>query len=81
MFLGALDQLHGNFSDIGAHQDYQKPNCVMPELLIKELCPGLEEGKEEVSRKINRSLNLFQDKNLSNDLPCGPAAVRGSYTG
>ena len=34
---GALDQLHGSFSDICAHQDLQKPNFVMPELLIKEL--------------------------------------------
>ena len=36
-FLGALDQLNGSFSDIVAHQDLQKPNFVMPELLIKEL--------------------------------------------
>ena len=26
-----------DFSDIGAHQDLQKPNFVMPELLEKEL--------------------------------------------
>ena len=36
-FLGALEELYGSFSDIGAHQDLQKPNVVMPELL-KELC-------------------------------------------
>ena len=35
-----LDQLHGSFSEIGAHQNLQKPNFVMPELLIKELCLG-----------------------------------------
>ena len=34
---GALDQLHGSFSDINAHQDFQKPKFVMPELLINEL--------------------------------------------
>ena len=32
----ALDHLHGSFSDIGAHQDLQKPNLAIPELLIKE---------------------------------------------
>ena len=32
-----LDQIHGNFNDIGAHQDLQKPTSVMPKLLIKEL--------------------------------------------
>ena len=37
-FFLALDQLHGRFSGIGAHQDLQKPNFVMPELLIQELC-------------------------------------------
>ena len=26
------------FSDIGAHQGVQKPEFVMPELLLKELC-------------------------------------------
>ena len=26
-----------NFSDIGAHQDFQKPEFLMPELLLKEL--------------------------------------------
>ena len=36
-FFLSLDQLHGNLSDIGAHQDLQKPNFVIPELLIKEL--------------------------------------------
>ena len=36
IFGGALDQLHGSFSDIGAHQDLQKPTFVMPEPLIKE---------------------------------------------
>ena len=36
-FLVALDQLHWSFSDIGAHQDFKKPNFVMSELLIKEL--------------------------------------------
>ena len=30
--VGALDQLLGNFSDIGAHQYLQTPNFVMPEL-------------------------------------------------
>ena len=29
----ALEQLHGGFSDIGAHQDFQKPNSYMPKLL------------------------------------------------
>ena len=46
--LWALGQLHGSFSDIGAHQDLQKPNFVMPELLLKELWdyPGLRENAE-----------------------------------
>ena len=39
-FFRALDQLHGSFSDIDAHQDLQKSNFVMPELLIKELWAG-----------------------------------------
>ena len=30
--------LYGSFSDIGAHQDFQIPEFVMPELLLKELC-------------------------------------------
>ena len=34
-FFGALDQLLGSLSDIGAHQDLQKPKFVMPELMIK----------------------------------------------
>ena len=33
-FGGALDQLHGRFSNIGENQNLQKPNFVMPELLI-----------------------------------------------
>ena len=36
-FWGALEQLHENFSDIGAHQDFQKLKFFMPELLLKEL--------------------------------------------
>ena len=34
-FFLALDQLHGSFSR--THQDLNKPNFVMPELLIIEL--------------------------------------------
>ena len=34
---GTLEHLHGSFSDIGAHQDFQKPGIFMPELLLKEL--------------------------------------------
>ena len=37
---GALEQFHGSFSYIGAHQEFQKPEIVMPELLpvlLKEL--------------------------------------------
>ena len=33
----ALEQLHGSLSDIGAHQDFQKPDVFMPDLLLKEL--------------------------------------------
>ena len=36
-FGGNLEQLHGFFSDIGAHQEFQKPELFMPELLLKEL--------------------------------------------
>ena len=36
-FVGALEQLHGGFSDISAHLELQKPEFVMPELLLKEL--------------------------------------------
>ena len=36
-FVGALEQLHGSFSDIGAHLEFQKTEFVMPELLLKEL--------------------------------------------
>ena len=36
-FFLALEQLHGSFSDIGAHQGFQKPEFIMPELLLKEL--------------------------------------------
>ena len=36
-FGGALEQLHGSFSDIGARQDFQKPKVFMPELFLKEL--------------------------------------------
>ena len=39
----SLEQLHGTFSDIGAHKEFQKPEFVMPELLIKELCPCYQE--------------------------------------
>ena len=41
VFLGALEQLHGSYSAIGAHQDFQKPEFFMPELLLKELWSGL----------------------------------------
>ena len=34
---GAMEQLHGSFNDIGAHLEFQKPEFVMPELLLKEL--------------------------------------------
>ena len=34
---GALEQLHGRCSDIGAHLDFLKPEFFMPELLLKEL--------------------------------------------
>ena len=37
VFKGALEQLHGSFSDFGAHQDLQNPEFAMPELLLKEL--------------------------------------------
>ena len=45
----ALWQLHGSFSDVGAHQDFQMPEFFMPELLIKELWKkeGEEVGLEE----------------------------------
>ena len=33
-FGGDLEQLHDNFSSIGAHQDFQKPDLFMPELWI-----------------------------------------------
>ena len=36
-FWGALEQLHGSFSDFGAREDLQKPTFVMLEILIKEL--------------------------------------------
>ena len=36
-FLGGLEQLHLNFSDISARQDFQNPVFFMHELLIKEL--------------------------------------------
>ena len=36
-FFWALEQLHGSFSDIGAHQDFQMPEFFMPKLLLKEL--------------------------------------------
>ena len=42
VFWGALEQLHGGFSDIGAHQDFQKPDSFMPELSLKVPCPYLE---------------------------------------
>ena len=35
---GALEQLHRSFRDIGAHLEFQKPEFVMHELLLKELC-------------------------------------------
>ena len=31
---GALEQLYESFSDMGAHLEFQKPEFVMPELLI-----------------------------------------------
>ena len=34
---GAQKQLYGSFSYIGAHQDFQKPEFLKPELLLKEL--------------------------------------------
>ena len=36
-FFWALEQLHGSFSDIGAHQDFRKSKFFMPELLLIEL--------------------------------------------
>ena len=38
----ALEQLHGSFSYIAAHQDLQNPNLVIPALLIKKtmIWPG-----------------------------------------
>ena len=40
-FLGALDLLHESFSNIFAQNLHLlKPNFVMPELLLKELCCG-----------------------------------------
>ena len=32
IFLGGGEQLHGSFSDVGAHQDFQMPEFFMPEL-------------------------------------------------
>ena len=37
VFWGTLEQIHGSFSDIGAHRDFQKPEFFMPDLLINEL--------------------------------------------
>ena len=34
-FFLALEQLNGSLGDIGAHQDVQKPEFFMPELLLK----------------------------------------------
>ena len=31
----ALEQLHGSLSDIGAQQNFQNPEYLMPELLLK----------------------------------------------
>ena len=36
-FLGALEQLLGSYSDIGAHVEFLKPEFVMHELLQKKL--------------------------------------------
>ena len=36
---GALEQLHGSFSDIGAHQDFQKPEFLLKELWFEDI-PG-----------------------------------------
>ena len=36
-FFCDLEQLHERFSDIGAHQDFQKSKLLMPELFLKEL--------------------------------------------
>ena len=39
---GALEELHGNSSDIGAHQNFQMPEFFMPKLILKELCIELQ---------------------------------------
>ena len=39
-FLDALDQLNGNVIVIGAHQDLQKPNFVIPEILTLSVLGG-----------------------------------------
>ena len=36
-FFEALEQLHGSFSDIGAHQKFQKLEFFMNDLSLKEL--------------------------------------------
>ena len=43
---GALEQLHGSFSDIGPHQDFQKSKFVMPELSLKELWFSCKHGDQ-----------------------------------
>ena len=35
---GALEQLHGDFNDIGAHQDFQMTEFSIPELLLPYVC-------------------------------------------
>ena len=34
---GALEQLHGSVSDIGAHQEFQKLEFVISAIFLKEL--------------------------------------------
>ena len=47
-FFGALEQLHGSFSGIGGHQDFQKPKFFMHKLLLKELWSGDVNGLDAV---------------------------------
>ena len=61
IFLGALDQLHESFSDIGAHKDLQKPNFFMSELLLEKLCNTLGHQLDGFTNIIRSLLyyNLF----------------------
>ena len=54
---GALDQLNGSFSDIGAHQDLQKPNFVLP-TINKRIMPGTWFERED-SRLVSTQLILY----------------------